>query len=238
MAKKQSRSLVSAEQIEQSILIVRGHKVLLDADLAQLYGVETKALVQAMRRNIDRFPDDFMFQLSRDEWAALRSQIRTLDLRRPIGSSKSPESPSGLRSQIVTSNWGGRRTLPYVFTEQGVAMLSSVLRSQRAVQVNIEIMRAFVRLRQLLAASADLARRLDEVERHLAQHDGQFVDVIRAIRQLMEPPARPPRRRIGFHAPPDAAEVAKPTDKGNYAKRRRDKKAKRETKAGVTNDAG
>jgi hypothetical protein len=172
MAKKLPKSLVPAERIEHSILLIRGHKVLVDAELADLYGVTTKAFNQAVKRNLERFPDDFMFQLSAEEFA-------------------------DLRSQFVTSSWGGRRSRPYVFTEQGVSMLSSVLRSPRAVAVNIEIMRAFVRLRQMLASHADLARRLDELER---KYDQNFRVVFDAIRQLMTPPEAPKKAPIGFHA--------------------------------------
>jgi hypothetical protein len=177
MAKKSTR--VSQQQIEEAILLLRGEKVLLDSELATLYGVTTKALNQAVKRNLSRFPDDFMFRLSAKETRILN------------------------RSQIVTGSQKHRdpRYPPFAFTEQGVAMLSSVLRSERAVQVNIEIMRAFVRLRQILAVNADLARRLDELERRVGEHDEQFVHVIRAIRQLMEPPSTPKRRRIGFHQP-------------------------------------
>lgn len=168
-----SRSVIPAERIERSILLIRGHKVILDADLAELYGVETRALVQAVRRNLERFPDDFMFQLTKKEFANLRSQF-----------------------VISSPGWGGRRYPPYAFMEQGVAMLSSVLRSERAVQVNIEIMRAFVRLRQMLASHAELARKLDALEQ---KYDAQFKAVFDAIRQLMMPP-EPKRRRIGFRA--------------------------------------
>ena len=162
---------VPAEPIEKSILMIRGQKVMLDADLAELYGVDNKVLLQAVRRNLVRFPVDFMFQLTKEEF-------------------------DNLRSQFVTSSsaWGGRRYAPYAFTEQGVAMLSSVLLSPRAVQVNIEIMRAFVRLREMLTTHRDLARRLDEME---ARYDQQFNVVFDAIRQLMAPPERS-RRRIGF----------------------------------------
>jgi hypothetical protein len=183
MAKKSA--IVSQAEIESAVIEMRSEKVLLDADLARFYRVTTKALNQAVSRNRDRFPDDFMFQLSADEAKALRSQIVTLK----------------------TGRGQHRKYLPYAFTEQGVAMLSSVLRSPRAVAVNIEIMRAFVRLRKVLAANADLARRLDEVEKHLSKHDEQFVDVIRAIRQLMETPSRP-RKRIGFHVSEGAADTA------------------------------
>ncbi len=167
-------STIVRQRIEHAILLVRGLKVMLDSDLAALYGVETRALVQAVRRNAERFPADFMFQLSTAERRALRSQIVISD---------------GLKT-----GRGGRRTLPYAFTEQGVAMLSSVLRSPRAVQVNVEIMRAFVRLRQLLSSHADLARKLEDLER---RYDSQFKVVFDAIRQLMAPP-EPKRRRIGF----------------------------------------
>jgi hypothetical protein len=230
MAKKRPKALFRPEQIEQSIFVVRGHKVLLDSELAQFYGVETKALVRAMKRNIERFPGDFMFQLTRDEWTLLRSQFGTLDVTQP------PEA-SSLRSQNVTlktRRGRHRKYLPYAFTEQGVAMLSSVLRSRRAVQVNIEIMRAFVRLRRVLAVNAELARRLDEVEIHLSKHDEQFVDVIRAIRQLMDPPPAPPRRRIGFYIPEAAPSDDSPlTGRGNAKRRGRNtRRALRASKAG------
>ncbi len=143
---------------------------MLDFDLASLYGVETRVLIQAVKRNSPRFPQDFMFQLNDDEF-------------------------KNLRSQIVTSSWGGRRYLPYAFTEQGVAMLSSVLNSERAILVNVEIIRAFVRLREILATHKDLARKLEELEK---KYDEQFAVVFEAIRELMTPPEPPPKHRIGF----------------------------------------
>ncbi len=164
------KSLIPVDRIEKAILLIRRQKVMLDADLAELYGVETKVLVQAVKRNLERFPEDFMFQLSQEEFAILRSQI------------------------VTSSEWGGRRYPPYAFTEQGVAMLSSVLRSQRAIQVNIEIMRAFIRLRQMLASHVELARKLDALEK---KYDAQFKQVFEAIRQLMAPP-EPKRHPIGF----------------------------------------
>ncbi len=163
--------LMPLGRIEQSILVIRGQKVMLDADLAALYGVETKVLVQAVKRNISRFPEDFMFQLSKEEFDILRSQ------------------------SLTSRSWGGRRYLPYAFTEQGVAMLSSVLRSERAIQVNIQIMRTFVKLRKMLASHEELARKLDALER---KYDHQFKKVFDAIRQLMAPPSPEPKRRIGF----------------------------------------
>lgn len=177
--KKRTGAVVPLERITHSIILIRGQKVMLDIDLARLYGVETKTLNRAIRRNIDRFPEDFMFQLTTQEYA---------DLRRHLGS-------SNLRYQIGTSSWGGRRHLPYAFTEQGVAMLSSVLRSKRAVQVNVEIMRAFVRLRQMLATHAGLARKLSALEK---RYDAQFRVVFDAIRGLMTPPEPKKKRPIGF----------------------------------------
>ena len=163
------KSLIPAERIERSILLIRGHKVMLDRDLAKLYGVTTFNLNKAVKRNLDRFPEDFMFQLDFQE-------VRNLIF------------------QFGISSWGGTRKLPRAFTEQGVAMLSSVLRSKRAAQVNVEIMRTFVRLRQLLASHKDLARKLEELEK---KYDGQFRVVFDAIRHLMAPP-EPKPRRIGF----------------------------------------
>lgn len=164
-----------AQSLDSRIRTARGHKVMLDADLAELYGVPTKALVQAVKRNPARFPPDFMFSLTEQETVHLRSQIVT-------------SSPS-------SRNWGGRRTAPFCFTEQGVAMLSSVLKSDRAVQVNVEIMRAFVRLRGLVARDQELSRRLDALE---SRYDRQFKAVFDAIRELMTPPPPAPKRRIGF----------------------------------------
>jgi hypothetical protein len=163
---------VPPERIEGLIAFIRGQKVMLDSDLATLYDVPTKALLQAVRRNTDRFPEDFMFQLTKQESDPLRSQIVTSEGR------------------------GGRRYLPYAFTEQGVAMLSSVLRSKRAIQVNIEIMRAFVRMRQMIGSHAALAHRLEALEK---KYDRRFRIVFDAIRELMLPP-HPGRRAIGFRA--------------------------------------
>jgi hypothetical protein len=171
-------SLVSAAHIERAILIVRGHKVLLDADLAALYEVQTRVLVQAVKRNLERFPDDFMFQLDPAEVEALRSQSVT---------SKNPGR-------------GGRRYAPYAFTEQGVAMLSSVLNSPRAIAVNIEIMRAFVRFRELIASNKELAAKLDQLEKKLGTHDQAITGIMQAIRQLMTPPETK-KRPIGFVVP-------------------------------------
>ena len=192
-------NLLPLERVEARILLLRGQKVLLDADLAELYGVATKALNQAVKRNEERFPDDFMFQLNELELnVILRSPVVTSNVK----SVRSSANESGLlRSQIVTSkrgaSAGGRRYLPYAFTEQGIAMLSSVLRSPRAIAVNIEIMRAFVRLRQMIASHADLARKLRQLEK---KYDAQFKAVFDAIHELMSPDAVPPEREIGFHA--------------------------------------
>lgn len=163
--------VIPAERIEKRIFLIRGQKVMLSMHLAELYEVEPRVLIQAVKRNIDRFPKDFMFQLGDGEFA-------------------------NLKSQVVISSWGGmRRAVPYAFTEQGVAMLSSVLRSHRAVKVNVEIMRAFVRLRQILSSHKDLARKLESLEQ---KYDSQFKVVFDAIRQLMTPPPLLPKRKIGF----------------------------------------
>jgi hypothetical protein len=177
--------------IQSRILALREQRVMLDADLAQLYGVETRVLVQAVKRNLTRFPADFMFQLSGEEWAVLRSQSVISN----------------------TEGRGGRRTAPYAFTEQGVAMLSSVLGSPRAIAVNIEIMRTFVRVRALAATHGDLAKRLaeleDKTEALAMNHDtfsrntrAQLKQVFDALRELMTPPD-PPKRPIGFISPED-----------------------------------
>lgn len=177
------------EGIAHAILIVRGHKVMLDTDLAALYGVTAKVLNQAVKRNAERFPDDFMFQLTWDEAQHLRSQ--TVTLNEPASG-----TGKGSRSQTVTLKRGANvKYRPYVFTEQGVAMLSSVLRSERAVQVNIQIMRTFVQLRTMLASSAELRSKLAQLER---KYDHQFKVVFDAIRQLMEPPPSKAKKKIGF----------------------------------------
>jgi len=169
---------VAAPSIEKRIFVVRGRQVMLDEDLADLYGVETKRLVQQVKRNLKRFPDDFMFQLTRTEADALRSQIATSNEGR-----------------------GGRRYAPFVFTEQGVAMLSGVLRSDRAIAVNIEIMRAFVELRRVAGSFEELQKRLDEMEldigARLSEHDEQLRQIFDALRQLISPPT-PPKREVGF----------------------------------------
>ncbi len=162
--------------IESRILLIRGHKVLLDADLAVLYQVETGALNRAVRRNAGRFPEDFMFQLTAEETEALRCQI-------------------GISNAMGR---GGRRFRPYVFTEQGIAMLSGVLTSPRAVEVNIAIMRTFVRLRQLLATNEELAHRLDQLEWRQAEQEGRVQYVFETIQHLIEPAEVEPKRRIGF----------------------------------------
>jgi hypothetical protein len=166
---------------------------MLDADLAALYGVETKALNQAVKRNIARFPSDFMFRLTAEEAAASRSQLVTLN--------SAPEAPDGNTAQRAIPRGANVKYLPYAFTEQGVAMLSSVLRSPRAVQVNIQIVRTFVQLRQALAGHGELSRKLDALE---ARYDRQFGAVFDAIRQLMSPPASD-RHPIGFTPPADGS---------------------------------
>jgi len=174
MAKKKRKStknLIPINNVTNFILFIRGQKVMLDADLAKLYQVETRVLIQAVKRNMERFPEDFMFQLSNKEFEILRSQ------------------------NVTSSQWGGRRYPPYAFTEQGVAMLSSVLRSERAVHVNIEIMRTFVKLREMLSNHKDLARKLNNLEK---KYDEQFRVVFDAIHQLMNSGDTKKKRPIGF----------------------------------------
>jgi hypothetical protein len=161
--------LLPQEIVESKIFLIRGKRVMLDKDLAMLYGVETKALNQAVKRNSKRFPEDFMFQLTKEEF-------------------------DNLRSQFVTSSWGGQRYLPYAFTENGVAMLSTVLNSEKAIAVNIQIMRTFTRLREIMASHKDLARKIEEMEK---KYDYQFKVVFDAIKQLLEPPVKA-KKKIGF----------------------------------------
>ena len=165
---------ITHEIIEQKIFLIRHHKVMLDRHLAKLYKVSTGRLNEQVKRNIKRFPEDFMFQLTEKEF-------------------------KNLKSQFATSSWGGTRKLPYAFTEQGVAMLSSVLHSERAVQMNIAIIRVFVRLRQILSTHKTLAHKLEALERKIEKHDEEICTIFEAIRQLMTVPEEP-KRRIGFHS--------------------------------------
>ena len=166
------KSIVPVERIEKAILLIRGQKVMLDTDLAALYGVETKQLKRAVRRNINRFPKDFMFQLTKEEF-------------------------DDLRSHFGTSSWGGTRYMPLGFTEQGVAMLSSVLNSECAIEVNIAIMRVFVRIREVVSTHKKLEVKLKELERRIESHDESIQTIFEAIRQLMTPQEKP-RKKIGF----------------------------------------
>lgn len=183
------KELIPATQIAQSIYLLRGQKVIFDYDLARLYGATTGNLNKAVRRNPDRFPSDFMFQLTPEEVRDLKCQIGIAN----------QETGSNLIFQFGRSKGrGGRRHMPYAFTEQGVAMLSSVLKSDRAVKVNIAIMRAFVRLRKMLETNRELAHKFAELEKHVGKHDAEIAAIIDAIRQLVAPPEKP-RREIGFH---------------------------------------
>jgi hypothetical protein len=172
---KKRISLIPNEHIERAILLIRGHKVMLDKDLAILYGVSTSQLNKAVIRNLDRFPVDFMFQLGKEEHR-------------------------NLMFHFGTSSWGGARKRPRVFTEQGVAMLSGVLRSKRAAQMNVRIMRAFVKLREFLSTNKELAQKLVDLEQRLGGHDEAIRDIITAIREMMNPPIhKKPKGSIGFH---------------------------------------
>lgn len=176
------KSLVPAEVIESKILLIRGQKVMLSNHLAKLYGVETRILMQAVRRNMDRFPDDFMFQLSWKEADSLKSQIVTLN-EKGTGASK--------RGKHI-------KKLPYAFTEQGIAMLSSVLRSKKAIQVNISIMRAFVKLKRLISTNVALAHKFRELESRVDKHDTEIQAIFEAIRQMLAFKEKP-KPRIGFN---------------------------------------
>ena len=166
-------AIITLDQVERRIYEIRGHKVMLDSELAAMYGVATKAFNQAVKRNLERFPNDFCFQLTEGEFGSLKSQFVTSKTGR-----------------------GGRRYVPYVFTEQGVAMLSSVLNSDRAIQVNIAIMRAFVNMRKLVATNDEINKKLTVVERKLGEHDGHFKQVFAAIRAMMAPEKKP--AKIGY----------------------------------------
>ena len=191
-----SKEIIPAEQIALRIRHFRGEKVLLDFDLAALYDVETRILNQAVRRNADRFPADFMFQLSSQEAEKLSQVVTPSVAGHNVSNS----------SQLVMSSGKhrGKRYRPYAFTEQGVAMLSSVLNSESAVKMNIAIMRAFVQLRRALQANRELARKFSELEQRIDKHDSEIAAILEAIRQLMAPPAKP-RREIGFHVREEAA---------------------------------
>lgn len=164
--------MIPQEVVEQKIFVIRGHKVMIDKELAVLYGVETRDLNKAVSRNLDRFPEDFMFQLTEEEF-------------------------KNLMFHFGTSSWGGTRKMPRAFTEHGILMLSSVLRSERAVQVNIQIMRTFVRLRRILESHKELLKKIEEMEK---RYDANFRMVFEAIKRLMPSPAEKPKQKIGFHA--------------------------------------
>ena len=159
MTRKNKLSVIPDEIVISKIYLIRGHKVMLDNDLSELYGVETKRLNEQVKRNINRFPNDFMFQLTKEEF-------------------------ENLKSQIETSSWGGRRSLPYAFTEHGVLMLSSVLNSERAIKVNIQIMRIYTKIRQMLLTNKEILQRLDQIEHELAEHDNQILVIFEYLKQL------------------------------------------------------
>lgn len=170
------REITKQAAIENCIFLIRGQKVMLSTHLAGIYGVEAKRLIEAVKRNKERFPVDFMFPLTREEF-------------------------TNLKSQIAASSWGGiRRATPYAFTEHGILMLSSVLNSRQAILANIAIMRTFVKLRQALAAHKELAHKLEALERKVGEHDAEIKSIFKAIRELMAPPPEKPKREIGFHA--------------------------------------
>jgi hypothetical protein len=168
-----TNSIIPEEKIFSSIVVIRNQKVMLDSDLAKLYGVETKVLNQAVKRNIERFPDDFMFQLTKEEWKNLKSQF------------------------VTSRQWGGRRTPPYAFTEQGVAMLSSVLKSEQAIKINIAIMRVFVKIRQFAANYSNLLKKIDELQKSDAEQNKHIANIYKIIEELIKPEIKK-KNRIGF----------------------------------------
>ncbi len=172
---KETSIIIPSEQVENLIFVIRGQKIILDSDLAQLYEVTTRRLNEQVKRNKERFPDDFMFRLCKEEFENLKSQFATSN-----------------------STWGGRRKLPYAFTEHGAIMAASVLNSQRSVQASIYVVRAFVKLRQMLATHKELAHKFEELERKLQTHDKQIQPLVTAIRELMLPPQTKPKKQIGY----------------------------------------
>jgi ORF6N domain-containing protein len=176
--------------IESAIYLLRGQRVMLDSDLAAIYGVSTRQLNQQLKRNRSRFPDDFAFQLSTEEFRNLKSQIAT---------------PSLMSQSVTSSGHGGRRKLPWAFTEHGALMLASVLNSEVAVQASVRVVRAFVKLREMIAANAQLAAKLEELERRFDSHDEAIANLFATLKQLVEPSEAPKKREIGFHVREEAA---------------------------------
>lgn len=173
MTKKNKQALLPDELVVSKIYFIRGQKVMLDDDLAELYRVETKRLNEQVKRNAERFPQDFMFRLNQKEF-------------------------DNLKSQFATSSWGGRRKLPLAFTEQGVSMLSGVLNSETAIRVHIQIIRVFARMKELLLTHKDILLQLEKIEQKLTRHDDDIAIIFKYLKQLLNPPPPPPRRRIGF----------------------------------------
>jgi len=190
------RKPINAERLEPLIVRIRGHRIVLDSDLARLYGVPTFRFNEAFKRNRHRFPADFAFQLTSEEFAGLTSQL-AMSKAQPVESSRSNSSQFGMRSR------GGRRHLPWAFTEHGALMAANVLRSEQAVQMSVFLVRAFVRLREQVAANTAILKRLAEIDKTLLEHDSALRDVYRKLLPLLEPPADSPKRPIGFHTGPD-----------------------------------
>ena len=188
MTAREKKDIVLVEQIEPRIFLIRGQRVICDADLAELYGTTTKAFNQAVKRNQERFPADFMFQLTAEEARAMRSHFVTAS-----------EAAPRLRSQMATASRRNIRYLPRAFTEHGALMAASVLNTSRAMEVSVYVIRAFVKLRDLLSTHKELAGKLSELEHKVASHDEAIQSLVATIRRLLEPPPTPPRPKIGFH---------------------------------------
>ena len=184
---------IETEPLEPLIFTIRGHRVMFDSNLARLYGVTTKRFNEAFKRNRQRFPDDFAFLLTGAEFTNLRSQFATSSAQPADSQGNNPD-----RSQNVTGFHGGRRYLPWAFTEHGALMAANILRSERAVQMSVFVIRAFVRLREQIAANATILKRLAEIDKTLLQHDASLRDIYRKLLPLLQPPPAPPKRRIGF----------------------------------------
>jgi hypothetical protein len=189
LSKKKTNSLILVERIEPRILFIRGQRIILDADLADLYGVTTKRLNEQVKRNANRFPPEFMFQFTKEEVLSMRSQFATA----------SDDDHSGIRSQIVTASKRNIRYLPYAFTEHGALMAASILNTPRAIDVSVYVIKAFVKLREFLSSHKDLAEKLASLERKVSSHDESIQALVAAIRRLLEVPSTSPTRRIGFH---------------------------------------
>ena len=201
---KNETQIVPASDIAPLIRSIRGQRVILDNDLAALYGVATKRLNEQYRRNLDRFPEDFGFQLTQEEWAALIPETGTLEAPNLRSQNVTSKTGGGIRPQFATASKRNIRYLPLAFTEHGALMAANILHSPRAVAMSVYVIRAFVKMREDLAANAAILKRLAEIDKNLLLHDGALRDIYQKLRPLLEPPPPPPKPQIGFHVKEDA----------------------------------